>query len=188
MVKERGTFGLGALGFGKFPGDGHHPFGKYRKAEGGVRVDPFRENLKDLFDLPEISNGFVESLPELMQRNFFTARVRELLRFGHNFHELGSVRDAVQKYDPKMNTETISIKTPDGEFMGELFGIVDRRVIGNNRVVFDCVVTTDYGFALATMMKRKSDDELRFVLRKEFTPSIPPERTVEETIVPFCKK
>lgn len=188
MVKERGSFGLGALPFGKFPGDGHSPFGKVRKSEGGIRVDPFRENLKDLFDLPLASNSYAESLPDLIKSRFVTARVRELLQFGHNFHELGTVRDAVQKYNPKMNTETVSIKTQDGEFMGELFGIVERRVLGNNRVVFDCVVTTDYGFALATMMKRKSDDELRFVLRKEFTPGTPLERTVEEIIVPFCKK
>lgn len=158
---------------------------KDKKVKEGVKVNPFQEDLKDLFDLAKDNPAFATALPELIRDWKGTARVKELLQFGLNYHSLGSMREAVLLWSPQVKTEVVDIRLRSGSVQGDLFGIIGRRELGNDKAVFDCVVATDDGFSLVSMMRQGADSELRFAFHRGFTPGKSHERTIEEAVRPL---
>lgn len=173
--KQTGLFGFDSFG------------SKAKKGNESIKVNPFQEDLKDLFDLTKNNPAFATSLPDLIGDWKGTARVKELLQFGLNYHSLGSLREAVLLWSPQVKTESVDIRFRSGSVKGDLFGIIGRRELGKDKAVFDCVVATDDGYTLVSMMRQDADSDLRFVFHKGFTPGTPKERTIEEAVRPLSK-
>lgn len=186
MVKETNSNGLGGLSFGEFPADRRSPFGTARKMEKGIPVNPFLEDLKDLFETVKGKGNLPNELAQLIEGWKSTARVKELLKFGFNYHETGSVHDALARMVPNAKTERVAIQSGKGTVDGDIFGIIGRRHLAGDRVVFDCVVATDYGLQLATMSNVPGTG-LKFAFRKGFELGKPTERTIEDVVVPQCR-
>lgn len=171
----------------EFPGTQVGPFGRAKSENKGVEVNPFMEDLADLLASFPKGASFSKDIENLVLNWQGTARVRELVQFGANYHRMGSVVDAVEQMWSSIKTTPVEIRHPTGSTEGDVFGIIGRRMIAGKRPVLDCVMATDYGFTLATMMQ-SAEGELRFVARKGFVPGKPAERTIEEAVVPLCKR
>jgi len=174
-----------SFGMGDFPGARSNPFGGTSKLENGVRVDPFEEDLLDLTSTFEGVGPFQDVIGQIVNDWKGTARVRELLKFGANYHEFGGVREALMKFDENIEVRTVSVQGKRKVIQGDLMGIINRRSI-EEKTFFDCVVITDEGPTLVTL--RRVEDGLLYRFRNGFAPSQTHKRTIEEVVIPACKK
>lgn len=184
-VKKSSDSASARWGMADFPGARPNFFGGTSKLEKGVRVDPFEQDLLELTGTFEGVGPFQDVIGQIVNDWQGTARVRELLKFGANYHELGSVREALMKFEEKTEIRTVSVQGKHEVFQGDLMGIINRRAVGP-KTFFDCVVITDEGPTLVTL--RRVEDGLSYRFRTGFAPRQPHERTIEETVIPACKK
>lgn len=180
-----------SFGMGDFPGARSNPFGDIKKLEKGIPVNPFMEDLKDLFSFETLTHDFPTGLQELVANWKSTDRAKKVLQFGADFHQGGSLKAALGKVAPNYIPVEIIVEDGKQAVIAGLYGIIGRRLThlptrNLTTAIFDCVVDTDEGLTLATM--RLIDETIQFRFHRGFKPNHPRERSIEDVVIPACKK